>query len=36
MAINAVGQATGSLSTGLQQLAVRWQEESTVILAGGL
>jgi uncharacterized membrane protein len=35
MAINAVGQATGGLSTGRQQLAVRWQDESWVILAGG-
>jgi hypothetical protein len=35
MAINAVGQATGSISTGRQQFAVRWQDESIVILAGG-
>jgi hypothetical protein len=35
MAINAAGQATGSISTGRQQFAVRWQDESLVILAGG-
>ncbi len=35
MAINAAGQATGSISTGRQQFAVRWQDESIVILAGG-
>jgi uncharacterized membrane protein len=35
MAINDAGQATGSISSGSQQFAVRWQNENLVILAGG-